>query len=80
MVGAMASSGVVLQVPRILLPSKQVALVKNGQNRSASLPTKCDSCNRAICLYPFVAKHGSGYRKYHVGCALRIGVVVALEL
>ncbi len=58
------------------LPSRSVALVKNGSNRSARLPTPCDACARLITDYPFIAKDGSGYRKYHVSCALRIGLVL----
>lgn len=56
-------------------PSHSVALVKNGSNRSARLPTPCDVCQMMIRDYPFIAKESSGYRKYHIECALRIGVV-----
>jgi len=58
------------------LPSHSVALVKNGNNRSARLPTPCDVCQKLITSYPFIAKESSGYRKYHVTCALKIGLVL----
>lgn len=60
----------------LALPSRSVALVRSGSNRSARLPTPCDVCQRMIDTYPFIAKEGSGYRKYHISCALRIGLIL----
>jgi hypothetical protein len=59
----------------VSIPSQSVALVKNGCNRSARLPTRCDVCQEVINEYPFIAKESSGYRKCHVECALKVGVV-----
>lgn len=64
------------------LPSHSVALVKHAGGRSTPLPASCDVCQRMINDYPFIAKH-SNYRKYHIArrrkyhidCALRIGLV-----
>ena len=58
------------------LPSHSVALVRSGSNRSARLPTPCDACEKLITGYPFIGKDGSGYRKYHISCALRLGIVL----
>ena len=58
------------------LPSRSIALVKNGNNRSARLPIPCDVCQKMIKSYPFITKESSGYRKYHVNCALKIGLVL----
>ncbi len=55
--------------------TRHVRLVRNNQNRSAPLPTPCDSCASEIEAYPFVTNHGSGHRKYHVTCAVRIGLI-----
>ena len=64
------------------LPSKSVALVKNAGGRSAPLPTSCDICQKIITDYPYVAKHNNyrkdhfaRRRKYHLACALSIGLV-----
>jgi len=58
------------------LPSRSVAIVKNGSNKSIRLPTKCDVCQELISDYPYIAKHNtSGHRKYHVECALRIELI-----
>ncbi len=65
--------------PCIILPSKHVCLIKNPQNRSVRLPTLCDSCDEFIEEYPFIVNSGSGYRKYHVVCALRIGLILSVE-
>jgi hypothetical protein len=66
----------------LLLPSHSVALVKHAGGRSAPLPTWCDVCEKMINDYPFIAKHSSyrkdhiaRRRKYHLDCALRIGLV-----
>ena len=63
------------------LPSRQVALVKNPGGRSVHLPTSCDACNKLINDYPFVTKnsyrrdHAGSHRRYHLTCALNIGLV-----
>jgi hypothetical protein len=64
------------------LPSHSVAFVKNPGGRSTHLPTTCDVCQKIISDYPFITKHSS-YRKYHVvrrrkyhlACALSVGLV-----
>lgn len=64
------------------LPSHSVAIVKNAGGRSEPLPTSCDVCRKLINDYPFIAKH-TNYRKnhvarrrkYHLACALNIGLV-----
>ena len=58
------------------LPSQSVTVVKNGSNRSPRLPTPCDVCQEMITSYPFISKESSGYRKYHITCALKIGLVL----
>lgn len=62
----------------LLLPSLSVALVRDANNRSARLPTSCDSCIETISNYPYIAKHSNNgrHRKYHLICALRIGLVL----
>jgi len=64
------------------LPSHSVALVKNPGGRSTHLPTSCDVCQKMINDYPFIAKHNNyrkyhfaRRRKYHLACALSIGLV-----
>jgi hypothetical protein len=59
----------------LILPSHSVALVKSGNNRSARLPATCDVCLKMITNYPFIAKESSGHRKYHINCALKVGIV-----
>jgi len=65
----------------LVLPSRQVALVKNAGGRSAHLPASCDACQKIISDYPFVTKnsykryHVGRHRKYHLACALNIGLV-----
>ena len=61
----------------LVLPGKHVRVIQNRQNRSVPLPVVCDLCNSEIQLYPFVVNHGSGYRKYHVECAIRVGLVLS---
>jgi len=56
-------------------PSNSVRLVNSASNRSAHLPTSCDVCQKMISDYPFIAKHHHGYRKYHITCALKVGLV-----
>ena len=58
-------------------PSHSVTLVKDSGHPSARLPVPCDACDRTISNYPYIAKHSTNghHRKYHVACALRIGVV-----
>lgn len=60
------------------LPSQSVALVRHTSGRSTRLPTSCDACQKMINNYPYIAKHSTNghHRKYHVACALRIGLVL----
>jgi len=62
------------------LPSLSVALVRDANNRSARLPTSCDSCVETISNYPYIAKHSNNgrHRRYHLTCALRIGLVLRI--
>lgn len=64
---------------RLAFPGLHVRLVNNRSNRSPELPTPCDVCGRPIESYPFIAKHHTSYRKYHVACALRTGVILPLD-
>lgn len=61
----------------LALPSHSVRLVEGAKNRSVRLPASCDACQKVISDYPFIAKHGTHahHRKYHIPCALRIGLV-----
>ncbi len=62
----------------LTFPSHTVRLVENGNNRSPRLPTQCDACRREIKVYPYISKHHSSYRKYHIKCAIRVGLVTPL--
>ena len=59
-------------------PSRAVRIVENAKNHSPRLPTSCDVCQKMIKNYPFIAKHHISYRKYHITCALRVGLVLPL--
>jgi hypothetical protein len=63
----------------LLFPSHSVALVRKTGGRSKRLPTPCDACQKMIGEYPYIAKHNSNThkKKYHVACALRIGLVLS---
>jgi hypothetical protein len=60
------------------LPSHSIALVKNASHPSSHLPASCDACQKMISAYPYIAKQCTDgrHRKYHVACALRIGVIL----
>ncbi|MBI3841360.1 MAG: hypothetical protein HY297_05360 [Thaumarchaeota archaeon] len=59
-------------------PSRAVRIVENAKNHSPRLPTSCDVCQKMIKSYPFIAKHHISYRKYHITCALRVGLVLPI--
>src|SRR5208337_2860038 len=62
----------------LLFPSLSVALVRSNVGRSR-LPLPCDACQKMISECPFIAKCSTGghKKKYHVACALRIGLVLS---
>jgi len=64
---------------RLRFPSRYVKLVKDVIGRSPPLPIPCDVCGMPIESYPFISKHSHSYRKYHVACALRTGIVLPLD-
>lgn len=64
---------------RLAFPALHVRLVTSAQGRAPPLPIPCDVCGRPIESYPFIAKHHRSYRKYHVACALRTGVILPLD-
>gem|GEM_PF-1148970 len=66
----------------LYLHSNSVALVRHAGGRSTPLPTWCDVCEKVISDYPFIAKnnvrekyHLERRRRYHLACALNIGLV-----
>ncbi|QQG48429.1 MAG: hypothetical protein HY247_06710 [archaeon] len=62
----------------LAFPSRAVRLVENAKNHSPRLPTSCDVCQKMIQSYPFIAKHHISYRKYHITCALRVGLILPI--
>jgi len=69
------------------LPSHSVALVRGAGGRIEILPVACDVCGKLISDYPFIAKHSSyrkhhlaRRRKYHLACALSVGLVSLIPM
>jgi len=60
-------------------PSHSIAIVRDSSHRSTRLPALCDACLEMISEYPYIAKHSTNghHRKYHVACALRIGLILS---